>query len=378
MDNIIYSNVLASSISVLLLMGGFLILGRVPHSQRGTNYYKSRIVLGVTYVILALQIAAFLILNLRLRDSAYATALSLTTYLLLSALFSYSFITLLGHSGDRLTKHLLTIHGFSLLLFTILIFSSISIFTGVIEKIVLFISSLIYLCAVILQTWFFIRCYKEALHRAENYYSESINNLIKWMPKSTYHIVTLGFLGVLLTLSPPYVIVIYTIYGIGVLIYTFTNMIYLSADIYHIGVMTAHTIKHEELIPNDVVIEGIEAGKESLSHDIIELIDTNIATWISSRGFIKHGVTIQSVARDIYTNRTYLSLYIKAKYGCSFRNWILALRIKEAKEVMKSNHSVSISVVAAEVGFSSPSSFSRAFTRSEGISPSRWRERCNL
>lgn len=72
-------------------------------------------------------------------------------------------------------------------------------------------------------------------------------------------------------------------------------------------------------------------------------------------------------------NRTYLSQFINAEYGCSFYHWVSGLRIAEAKRLLTENPEIKMRDLAQQCGFSSPTVFSRVFIRETGITPSEWK-----
>ncbi len=71
-------------------------------------------------------------------------------------------------------------------------------------------------------------------------------------------------------------------------------------------------------------------------------------------------------------NRTYLSQFIMAEYGCNFYQFVAKYRVEEAKRLMRENPGLKIQDIAERSGFSSPVVFSRTFVRETGISPSEW------
>jgi AraC-like DNA-binding protein len=71
-------------------------------------------------------------------------------------------------------------------------------------------------------------------------------------------------------------------------------------------------------------------------------------------------------------NRTYLSQFINAEYGCSFYHWVSGLRIAEAKRLLAENPEMKLKDIAQQSGFSSRSVFTKVFTRKTGVSPSKW------
>ena len=71
-------------------------------------------------------------------------------------------------------------------------------------------------------------------------------------------------------------------------------------------------------------------------------------------------------------NRTYLSQFINAEYGCSFYHWVNSLRIAEAKRLLTEHPEMKLKDIAQQCGFSSPTVFSRIFIRETGMTPRDW------
>ena len=76
-------------------------------------------------------------------------------------------------------------------------------------------------------------------------------------------------------------------------------------------------------------------------------------------------------------NRTYLSQFINATYGCSFYQFVNRYRIEEAKQMMRDYPELRLADVATRSGFSSREAFSRTFTTETGVTPGEWRKNCN-
>lgn len=73
-------------------------------------------------------------------------------------------------------------------------------------------------------------------------------------------------------------------------------------------------------------------------------------------------------------NRTYLSQFIHAEYGCSFYLFVNRFRVEEAKRLMTEHPDMKMADVSSNCGFSSPSVFSRTFSTMTGQSPREWRK----
>lgn len=130
----------------------------------------------------------------------------------------------------------------------------------------------------------------------------------------------------------------------------------------------------KEIAP--IVEEFIDFGfdPEEEGDKIVDPMDQAVERWVATKRYLDSEVTIISMSAELKTNRTYLSNYINKHHGITFRDWLTALRIKEAK-ILLADPTISISEVATRTGFSTGTTFSRSFTRVEEISPTVWRER---
>jgi len=77
-------------------------------------------------------------------------------------------------------------------------------------------------------------------------------------------------------------------------------------------------------------------------------------------------------------NRTYLSEFINATYGCPFYQFVTRYRIEEAKRIMRECPELKMADVAARSGFSSQSAFTKIFTKETGHTPREWYKKFSL
>lgn len=124
-----------------------------------------------------------------------------------------------------------------------------------------------------------------------------------------------------------------------------------------------------------------EADDNSLPNkkkeNYVELLRPRIAKWVESKAYMREHFTIEELAAKLYTNKTYLSSFIREEYGMNFSGWIAHLRIEEAKRMMRENPDQKLIDVAFNVGFSSLAYFSCVFSKIEGVSPSVWLKKAN-
>lgn len=142
--------------------------------------------------------------------------------------------------------------------------------------------------------------------------------------------------------------------------------------------MVKEVIKDEELDALEIE-ESAEATLERAKvvldreSDLYRHIHTSFEAWIEAKGYLDQGITLQRIATEMKSNRTYLSEYINTTYNTTFRDWVTARRLDEAKQLLQQEPQATISDIALRIGFASAASFSRAFTRQEELSPAAWR-----
>lgn len=83
-------------------------------------------------------------------------------------------------------------------------------------------------------------------------------------------------------------------------------------------------------------------------------------------------LTLSSISAALHLNRYYISHLFSQKLHMSFCDYIAALRVSKACEVLRTGEA-SITEVAYLAGFNSPRSFNRVFLRQTGVSPRAYR-----
>lgn len=85
-------------------------------------------------------------------------------------------------------------------------------------------------------------------------------------------------------------------------------------------------------------------------------------------------LTLQSVADIVHLSKSYFSLYFKKQTGRNFIDYLIELRIREAKRLLTQND-IRIYDVAVAAGFKDVKYFGKAFKKVTGLTPLEYRER---
>jgi two-component system response regulator YesN len=85
-------------------------------------------------------------------------------------------------------------------------------------------------------------------------------------------------------------------------------------------------------------------------------------------------ISLKSIAATFYTNPVYLGQLFKKTYGMYFNEYLLSIRIREAKKLLRRTD-LRIYEIASRVGFSNPDYFVTQFEKIEKMTPTEYRNR---
>lgn len=88
--------------------------------------------------------------------------------------------------------------------------------------------------------------------------------------------------------------------------------------------------------------------------------------------YLQPNITLEEIARQINSNRTYISRIINEEFHTSFYDFINSKRIEYAKALTHQNPKFTQEQIAQESGFSHASNFSRVFKKQTGMTFREW------
>lgn len=116
-----------------------------------------------------------------------------------------------------------------------------------------------------------------------------------------------------------------------------------------------------------------EKVKTSLSDEKRLDIKNKLENFEKKLDFLKKNITIETLAKDLQTNRDYLSKSVNELKGKNFSQYLNSLRISYIVEELKTNEKLrkyTMIAIAEEIGFNTSESFSNAFKKATGTLPS--------
>lgn len=119
----------------------------------------------------------------------------------------------------------------------------------------------------------------------------------------------------------------------------------------------------------------IQELTKPMDRSIRDELKAGVDKFLSDKLFIIQEMSMPLMAKMLYTNRTYLSIYIHEAYGVPFKIWIQSYRLEYAVDLLRSEPmNVTIKEIAHRSGFGTPSALSLAFKSKFGKTPTEWRK----
>ena len=363
MDQSLYHYSLCIALSLMLFFGLHMLFARTPEKKIFDSFRLSRRLMGTALLVLSANYCVHLFCTIRLTDLSATIVMNLVTYFLCYWLFSSGMMTLLDNrylTPRRCLIHLCMWLGYSALACVLLF----GLPRGILQHGGMAVLALWLVVYGVFLSVRILRTYRKTIRMFENTQSDDIGAYIRWLSIFTYWAVIFGVGCGLLTFLPDRYVYIWILSSIPFYVY-----LYCCYQNYMLFYETVETAIQKE--------RGEEAEQEAADlsaavppyHSDIALC---ISTWIDGEGYRKPGLTLQDVAQQIHTNRTYLSEYINTVYQQSFRDWIAGLRIEYAKRLMLEQPHLKMLEISVASGFLSLSHFTKTFSEKENCSPARW------
>ena len=371
MEPSIYSFSLCTALPLMLFFGFYFLFAKTPEKKIFTNYLRSRQMMGIAMLLLSANYSVHFFFGIRFKNVNSSILMNMSTYFLCYSLFSSALIMLL----DRfyITKRRVWTHIILWIIFST--FSGVVLFllpSGIMQKISLFALAVWLIAFGVVLARRVIVAYRRAIRIFNETQADDIGAYIEWLSIFTYWAVIFGVGCGLLTFLPDEYVFIWILSSIPFYCYLFYS--YQNYLLFYEQVENAfeQDIQSEEELLTNSGIEP-EMVSEEVPESYTEFIE-KVDNWIKTDGYVQQGLTIKELSKILYTNRTYLSAYIKTTYKMTFREWITSLRLEYAKNILKEHPEINIQKLAESSGFLSQSNFIKLFSEKEGCTPAKWKK----
>ena len=372
MEPSIYSFSLCAALPLMLFFGFYFLFAKTPEKKIFKNYLRSRQIMGIAMLLLSANYSVHFFFGIRFKNADSAILMNMSTYFLCYSLFSSALIMLL----DRfyITKRRVWTHIILWIIFSTL--SGVVLFllpSGIMQKFSLFaLAAWLVVFGVVLARRVII-AYRRAIQIFNETQADDIGAYIEWLSIFTYWALIFGVGCGLLTFLPDEYVFIWILSSIpfySYLFYSYQNYLLFYEQVENAFEQDIQS--EEDLLTNSETEHEIVSEKD-VPRSYTEFIE-RVDNWIKTDGYVQQGLTIKELSEILYTNRTYLSAYIKTTYKMTFREWITGLRLEYAKNILKEHPKINIQKLAESSGFLSRSNFIKSFTEKEGCTPAKWKK----
>lgn len=358
----IYRFITLVSICLTHFFSMVFVLLRTPQTPSLRGYRLSKYIMAVAYFLVAAFNTVELLMDDVFSDGRFVLLNTVTLSSLQIFLISATLIMLINTQYFNIRTFLLELLP-SILLgiisYTFLINGYSTLFN---HSLGIFIAYFTFQC--IRYSLRFFQEKADTIRKIDNFFSsESNSRKLRWITQTFIALMCMGVFAMLSCIMPGVFLIPFSV--LYFVFYFFLGMKHLNYIYYF----------HEYEIVFNTQTENNDATTLSINHSIPwEQLESAVLKWEKTPYYKEAGLTIEQVATQLNTNRTYLSNYVNQIKQQSFKEWINQLRIEEAKRLMLEKPTLHVGEIGMMVGLPDKSNFGRIFTRSCGVSPQIWRK----
>ena len=355
-----YNALIVASISIAYIFSICFIRLKVPEKESLRSYRISRNVMSFAYFVAGTLNVIELYYISDKPDIGFSSLVTLIVAAFQAILFTFTLLALIDIefvSKWKIIRELLPVS-----IFTIAAFITCLADFNHLYRFVYYSFTIYYVSLMIRYSFIFFKSYRLYVQKIDNFFSVQEANRLRWVRTAYFAAMTIGTVALLsLYLSEAFA-VLFNILYVSFFVYfgiRFINYVFIFQEI------------ETAIIPSDIK----EAKGERESSYSFDQLEQAINGWEQKKLYTESGITIEQVAGEIKTNRTYLSTYINTYKRMTFNEWINDLRIEEAKRMLISNPQLPVGQIGVMIGLPDKSNFGRQFSKKTGSSPLAWRIR---
>lgn len=349
---------------VMTLLGGILLGIRIPKEQRTVKLRVARLVLALSYFVLAAPnlLECFLPTH---TDMLITATFTLATAAFQSLLFTATMLTFIlpGYVTHRRTLCQLGPVVAGVTIFLTAAFCCPNPYPVLVAGLVVYIGQITY------YTLLFRRKYAESLRRLEEYYDEDVHARLRWVKCGFYAALSIGIAAAISAYLP---VSLYNLFTITyTLFYAWFALRFFNyaAKLYYYLPAVVHTEQKPKVPVTTTCTDYTSMENEGK----IGALQQSIDQWVSDRGYTKSDVGIDQIASELGTDIDFLRYFFRTRISSDFRSWRSELRIREAQRIMDEEPQLSVTQVSERVGITDRSNFRSLFCKIVGMSPSEYR-----
>ena len=350
----------------MLINAFFVALSHLHVRWENKRYERSRWMIVVALIGLAIQYAVQMIFGFRAADDSLGAIINILIYTPCFSLISlgiYNIETI----RTNLRKMILMCSGIYAAIIVVFcvgisLHHSLYIREGLYLMLTLFCVSVFYCIYMIIQ---------EMIRRKNMLETMAATDLLPYVRYSRASVIILWLAVFAMPVAIFSTTLLYIVGPAVLLALLFFNLTFIALGSSYIP--TEELLDKEENIQRCGGANG-EKPLQQLSEERRNFIQNSLDQWCMDLGYKDCNVNMLTLSRTLCISKNELSLFFDQCLHSSFRIWLSEIRLNAAKKMMLEYPDYSNDIISAECGFSCRTHLYRIFKTKEGCSPTEWRD----
>ena len=350
----------------MLINGLFVGLSHLHVRWENKRYERSRWMIVVALIGLAIQYAVQMVFGFRAADDSLGAVINILVYTPCFSLISLGIYNI-ETTRSNLRKMILMCSGIYaaiILVFCvgISLHHSLYIREGLYVMLALFCLSVLYCIYMIIQ---------EMIRRKNMLETMAATDLLPYVRYSRASVIILWLAVLAMPIAIFSTTLLYIVGPAVLLALLFFNLTFIA--------LGNSYIPTEELLDKEENIQlsgGVKVEKplQQLSEERRNFIQSSLDQWCMDLGYKDSNVNMLTLSRTLCISKNELSLFFDQCLHSNFRIWLSEIRFNAAKKMMLEYPDYNNDIISAECGFSCRTHLYRIFKTKEGCSPTEWRD----
>lgn len=350
----------------MLINAFFVALSHLHVKWENKRYERSRWMIVVALIGLAIQYAVQMLFGFRAADDSLGAIVNILIYTPCFSLISMGIYNI-ETTSSKLRKMILMCSGIYAAIIVVFcvgisLHHSLYIREGLYLMLTLFCVSVFYCIYMIIQ---------EMIRRKNMLETMAATDLLPYVRYSRASVIILWLAVLAMPVAIFSTTLLYIVGPAELLALLFFNLTFIA--------LGSSYIPTEELLDKEENIQRCGGAKEEkplqqLPEDRRNFIQNSLDQWCMDLGYKDCNVNMLTLSRTFCISKNELSLFFDQCLHSNFRIWLSEIRLNAAKKMMLEYPDYSNDIISAECGFSCRTHLYRIFKTKEDCSPTEWRD----
>ena len=350
----------------MLINAFFVALSHLHVKLENKRYERSRWMIVVALIGLAIQYAVQMLFGFRAADDSLGAIVNILIYTPCFSLISMGIYNI-ETTSSKLRKMILMCSGIYAAIIVVFcvgisLHHSLYIREGLYLMLTLFCVSVFYCIYMIIQ---------EMIRRKNMLETMAATDLLPYVRYSRASVIILWLAVLAMPVAIFSTTLLYIVGPAELLALLFFNLTFIA--------LGSSYIPTEELLDKEENIQRCGGAKEEkplqqLPEDRRNFIQNSLDQWCMDLGYKDCNVNMLTLSRTLCISKNELSLFFDQCLHSNFRIWLSEIRLNAAKKMMLEYPDYSNDIISAECGFSCRTHLYRIFKTKEDCSPTEWRD----